>query len=141
MTEKKKKYFRKIDFTPEQIKIYYDNACHTLNIAGADNNYEVRFDYSYKALIKAGITLIAAVKNAKVRGIPGHHIKIIEILSEMLQDDTIVSVGNAMRAKRNLDLYCGETTITKKQSLDYYNYVKIIMGKVRKQLEKQYGIF
>ncbi|MDO9513664.1 MAG: hypothetical protein Q7J59_03525, partial [Elusimicrobiota bacterium] len=113
MTEKENKYFRTIDFTSGQIKKYYDNACHTLKIAGDDNNHEVRFDYSYKALIKSGITLIAAMKNAKVRGIPGHHIKIIEVLSEILSDDTIVSVGNAMRAKRNLDLYCGETTITK----------------------------
>ena len=68
MTDKKNKYFRQIDFTPEQIKKYYDNAFHTLKIAGDDNNHEVRFDYSYKALIKAGITLIAAMKNAKVRG-------------------------------------------------------------------------
>ena len=136
MTDKKNKYFRQIDFTPEQIKKYYDNAFHTLKIAGDDNNDEVRFDYSYKALIKAGITLIAAMKNAKVRGgIPGHHIKIIEVLSEILNDDTIVSVGNAMRNTRNLDLYCGETTITQKQSLDYYNYVKTILEKVKKQLE------
>lgn len=68
-------------------------------------------------------------------GIPGHHIKIIEVLSEILNDDTIVSVGNAMRNTRNLDLYCGETTITQKQSLDYYNYVKTILEKVKKQLE------
>ena len=136
MTDKKNKYFRQIDFTPEQIKKYYDNAFHTLKIAGDNNNDEVRFDYSYKALIKAGITLIAAMKNAKVRGgIQGHHIKIIEVLSEILNDDTIVSVGNAMRNTRNLDLYCGETTITQKQSLDYYNYVKTILEKVKKQLE------
>ncbi|MBA3066206.1 hypothetical protein KJ633_07810 [bacterium] len=137
MKSAENKYFKNVNFTSEQIKDYFNNAVKTLKIAGDNNSPEVKFDYAYKALIKAGITVIAAVKNAKVRSIQGHHIKIIETLSVILKDDTVNVVGNAMRAARNLDLYCGGKEISEKQSVDYYNFVKKIIAKAKLLLENK----
>jgi len=134
---KDKRYFIRIRFTPEQIQKYYKNAQRSLKIASENKDPEVKFDYSYKAFIKAGIAVIAAIKKVRVRGIPGHHMKIIEMMSEILQDDTISAVGNAMRSKRNIDLYAGGVEISKKESIDYYNFVEGLIRKIGKLLKRK----
>ena len=63
--------------------------------------------YYYNALIKAGMALIAAKGRVKVRSVAGHQIKIIEKMSEILNDEMVMAIGNAMRSKRNEDLYGG----------------------------------
>lgn len=88
-----KKFFRKVAFTNEQITRYINNALKDLKIAKEQNISEVKFTYSYTALLKAGIALIAGIKNLKVRTIPGHHIKILKTTSEILNDETIFEVG------------------------------------------------
>ena len=92
------KYFSKFTFTPEQIERYFNNARRDLKIAVEDDHLEVKFNYCYNALIKAGISLIAAKGNVKVRSVAGHHIRIIEKMAEILKDETLLSVGNAMRS-------------------------------------------
>jgi len=125
---KDKRYFIRIRFTPEQIQKYYKNAQRSLKIASENKDPEVKFDYSYKAFIKAGIAIIAAIKEVRVRGIP---------MSEILQDDTISAVGNAMRSKRNIDLYAGGVEISKKESIDYYNFVEVLVRKIGKLLKRK----
>lgn len=131
------KFFRKITFTDEQIKSYLNNALKDLKIAKHQNVPEVKFNYSYTALLKAGIALIAATRNLKVRTMPGHHIKILELMSKILNDNSIFEFGNAMRMKRNTDLYGGGILITEKESKDYYNYVEKAIYRVKKLLERK----
>ncbi len=138
MNEINEKYFRKSKFTAAQIKTYLSNAYKDLEIARESNRAEVKFNYSYTALIKAGIAVIAGVRNAKVRSISGHHVKIIEVLSKILNDDSISAIGNAMRSKRNLDLYGGGIIISKKESEDYYEFVKKVLERIKSILEKEY---
>lgn len=116
----------------EQIKGLFANARRDLGIAKKDTISEVKFTYSYNALIKAGIALIARVGKVKVKSTQGHHFKIIEKLSLILKDKEVMAIGNAMRTKRNLDFYGGGTLISEKESLDYFHFVEKILGKVEK---------
>ena len=127
-----KKYFQKLDFVDNDIKQYYENMLRDLNIAKDDDIPEVRFTFSYNALIKCGIVLIAKVGQVKVRSVPGHHKLVLEKLSEILQDKEIIDVANAMRAKRNADLYSGGKMITQKEADEYLEFVEKVFTKVKK---------
>jgi hypothetical protein len=111
MTRFDNKYFKKFKFTPEQVVRNLENAFKDLKIAKEVEILEVRFNYTYMSLIKAGIALLSYYQT-KVKSLPGHHIKIIEQMGRLLRDDSIVDVGNMMRSKRNMDLYEGGTEIT-----------------------------
>lgn len=125
------KHFVKFKFEPEQIARYFNNAMRDFKIASEDDHLEVKFNYCYNALIKAGIALIAAKGGVKVRSIPGHHIKTIEKMSEILKDETVQAIGNAMRSKRNEDFYGGGIFISEKESSEYLKYVREILDKVK----------
>jgi len=130
MTTFDPKYFSKFKFTPEQIKRYLNNARRDFKISSEDDHLEVKFNYCYNALIKAGIALIAAKGGAKVRSVVGHHVKIIEKMADILKDETVLAVGNAMRTKRNEDFYGGGIFISEKESAEYLGYVKDIIDRV-----------
>ncbi|MFH0985707.1 MAG: hypothetical protein V1882_09290 [Candidatus Omnitrophota bacterium] len=93
---------------------------------------ENSISYAYQALIKLGIALLAA-EGLKVRSIPGHHIKILESMSAMLKDPDILTIGNAMRMKRNQDLYGAGTMITEKESRDYLLFIQKILKLAEKK--------
>lgn len=131
MTIFESKHFAKFKFTPEQIERYFNNATRDLKIASEDDHLEVKFNYCYNALIKAGIALIAAKGGVKIRSIAGHHVKIIEKMSEILNDEMVMAVGNAMRTKRNEDFYGGGIFISEKESTEYLKYVKDILDKIK----------
>ena len=84
---------------------------HDLKIAEASDITDVIFKFSYDALIKLGITLIAK-KGYKVRSTTGHHVKILEKLSQLLKDEDILVLGNKMRQERNVNLYDGGFFVT-----------------------------
>ncbi len=129
------KYFVKTNFTPEQINQYLNNALRDINIAKSDNNPEVKFIFSYNALIKAGIALIANTGKVKVRSIPGHHVIILEKMSELLKDETVMNIGNAMRMKRNEDLYSGGIFISIKESVEYTELASKMIMKIKKMIK------
>jgi len=124
------KYFIKFEFTKEQIKRNLKNALKDLNIAKKVQILEVKFNYAYTALIKAGITLLSYYQ-VKVKSVPGHHIKIIEKLAQILKDDAIEDIGNSMRAKRNLDFYAGGIEVTKKECREYISFVEEVLAKLK----------
>ena len=130
MTKFEKEYFKKLDFSKEEIDRYFQNAKRDLEIARQDSFSEVQFTYSYQALMKAGIALLAKTGSVKVRSIPGHHIKILEKIEEILQDSDILTLGNAMRMKRNLDLYGGGESISQKEATDYLKFVESVFKKI-----------
>lgn len=132
MTTFESKHFTKFKFTPEQINRHFNNALRDFKIASEDSHMEVKFNYCYNALIKSGIALIAAKGGMKVRSVAGHHVKIIEKMAEILEDETVLVIGNAMRTKRNEDFYGGGIFVSEKESAEYLEYVKGIMDKVRR---------
>lgn len=127
------KYFIKFEFTKEQINKNLENAKKDLNIAKKVNILEVKFNYAYTALIKSGITLLSYYQ-AKVKSVPGHHIKIIEKLAQILKDDDIEDIGNSMRSKRNLDFYAGGIEVTEKECKEYISFVEEVLAKLKETI-------
>jgi hypothetical protein len=135
MTYFETKFFAKFKFTPEQIQRYLNNALRDFNIASDDDHLEVKFSYCYNAFIKAGIALIAAKGNAKVRSMPGHHIRIIEKMADLLGDEGVAIIGNAMRTKRNEDFYGGGIFVSEKEAFEYLKYVDNLLKKIQEALK------
>lgn len=128
MTAAEKEFFQKLKFSPEEINVRFENARRDLEIAAKDPFPEVRFTYAFQALIKTGIALLAR-EGLKVRSVPGHHVKILERMSEFLKDPDILTLGNAMRMKRNQDLYGAGELISEKESREYLAFVQKILKK------------
>jgi hypothetical protein len=123
-------YFQKINFTKRQIDQYYSSAKRDLEIAASSGVEEVIFRFCYDALIKLGITLIA-VNGYKIRSMPGHHMKIIEKLAEILADEDVAAVGNTMRQMRNLNLYDGSYAASEKESKEYLEFVQDVFRRAK----------
>ena len=126
-------YFSKHNFTADQIKQYLDNALKDINIAAKIDIPEVRFTYAYSAFLKSGIALLAD-SGVKVKSVPGHHVKVIEMMAEILKNNAIEDIGNAMRMKRNTDLYSGGIEMTEKDSKSYLKFAETIISSVKKKL-------
>ncbi|MFH1442221.1 MAG: hypothetical protein ABIH18_09320 [Candidatus Omnitrophota bacterium] len=116
-------HFQKLIFKEEQIDQYLKSALHDLKIAGESDVPDVIFKFSYDAFMKLGIALIAK-KGYKVRSTAGHHVKILEKLSQLLKDEDILVLGNKMRQERNVNLYDGGFFVGEKDSLEYLKFVK-----------------
>jgi len=125
------RYFVKFKFTKEQIKRNFNNALKDLEIAKKDEILEVKFNYAYNSLIKAGIALLSYYQ-IKAKSVVGHHIKILEKLGEILKDNSVIDIGNIMRSKRNLDFYGGGIEVTEKECREYINFVEDVLSGVKK---------
>lgn len=126
-------FFEEFKFTKEQIQTYLASAEKDLKIASDSNVPEVLFQFSYNALIKLGITLIAKY-GYRAHSKTGHHTKIIEKLAEILNDNEILVIGNLMRKTRNVELYSGGSVITEKQAKEYLEFCIKITQIVRGHL-------
>jgi hypothetical protein len=133
------RFFQPFGFEREELVQYLENAKRDLRIAREDPFPEVTFTYSFQALIKIGIAVIAAKDRAKVRSVPGHHVKILERLSVLLKSEDVLVIGNAMRTKRNLDFYGGGKMISEKESEEYLTFVEGVMDRARTILERTAG--
>lgn len=128
------KYFVKFKFTNQQLSKYLQSASKDLRIANNSEITEVVFRFSYDALVKLGITLIAA-NGYKVRSTAGHHVKTIEKLSEILDDADIEIIGNQMRKIRNTEFYHGGMVITEKQAKEFNRFVQQVFAKAKKLIK------
>ena len=117
------KFFQKQKVSERMVFKYFRNAVKDFQIASKNEESEVIFKFSYDSLIKIGIALISA-NGYRTRGKTGHHIKILEKLSQFLNDEDIAIIGNKMRKKRNLDLYDGGIIIGSKEAKQYLNFVE-----------------
>ena len=122
-------FFQKLAFEKKQIDRFLMSALHDFKIAESTEIPDVVFKFSYDALIKLGIMLIAK-KGYKVRSTAGHHIKILEKLSQLLRDENILVLGNKMRQERNANLYAGGFFVGEKDSFEYLKFVKSIFKKI-----------
>ena len=116
-------HFQKLAFKEKQIDQFLMSARHDLKIAEESDVPDVVFKFSYDALIKLGIALIAK-KGYKVRSTAGHHVKILEKVSQLLKDEDILVLGNKMRQERNVNLYDGGFFVGEKDGLEYLEFVK-----------------
>lgn len=121
-------YFQKLAFKEEQIEQFLKSALHDLKIAEASDIPDVIFKFSYDALVKLGIALIAK-KGYKIRSTTGHHVKILEKLSQILKEEDILVLGNKMRQERNFNLYDGRFFVGEKDSCEYLDFVKSVFKK------------
>ena len=134
MTAFSSEHFKKTSFSKEQISGYLAKALRDLEIAEKNAIPEVRFTFAYQALVKAGIVCLAH-EGYKVRTTPGHHIKLIEKLSELLKDVDVFTFGNTMRMKRNDDLYGDGGIVSAKDADEYLEFVRSVLIKVKSRLK------
>jgi len=123
------KYFAQFKFSGEQIEKNLNNAIKDLEIAKTVNILDVKFNYAYVALIKAGIALLS-FHRVRIKSVPGHQVKIIEKTARVLGDSSIETLGNVMRQKRNLDFYAGGIEVSEKECRDYVAFVDNVLKKV-----------
>ncbi len=133
-------FFEKRKFEKKEIEKYFNSAERDFKIAADNSHPEVIFKFSYDSLIKIGIVLIAFY-GYKIKSRRGHHIKILEKLSQILNNKDIEIMGEAMRKKRNLDLYGGGAIISEKEAKEYLNFVKNIIKDAEKFLKSQESLF
>ncbi len=76
-----------------------------------------------------GVALLGAYQ-IKTRSVPGHHIKLIEKVSQMLEDESISDIANVMRSKRNLGLYAGGIEVTEKECREYIKFTEKTVKKI-----------
>lgn len=122
-----KEYFVKFKFVNSQLENYLASAEHSLKIAKDSNVPEVIFKFSYEAMIKLGIHLIAK-EGYRTRSVPGHHFKIIEKISQILKSQEIFDIGNKIREKRNADFYDCCLIISEKDSKEIMEFVEKIFN-------------
>ncbi|OIO50251.1 MAG: hypothetical protein COV41_00435 [Candidatus Brennerbacteria bacterium CG11_big_fil_rev_8_21_14_0_20_43_10] len=67
--------------------------------------------------------------------------KILEKLSEILNDKDIEIIGDRMRKKRNLDLYEGGIIISQKEVKDYLDFIKQVIKRTEEYLKNQKSLF
>lgn len=134
------KFFQKKKLEDKAISKYLRNPIKDLDIAVRSQEPEVIFNFSYSALIKVGIVLIAAY-GYRVKSRVGHHVKILEKLAEILDDKDIEMIGDKMRKKRNLDLYEGGIVIDLQEARQYLNFIKAVVRKAEEFLKNQKSLF
>jgi len=130
------KYFSRLNFSREQIEKNLASAFRALEIARKTDILDVKFNYAYTALIKGGIALLSH-RQLKIKSIPGHQVKIIEILARTLGDDSIEAMGNLMRQKRNLDFYGGGIEVTEKECEECLNFTESVLNRLKKLICKK----
>jgi len=122
--------FEKFTFTPKQIEKYFAGALKDFNIT-KNSGPEIVFTFCYNCLLKLAIA-VCAKNNLRVKAKQGHHIALIEKMSEYLGDENIEVMAQEMRSKRNRDLYDGGILITKKEAEMYFEFT----GRSIKEVEK-----
>lgn len=130
------KFFEKREFDQKTIVKYFKNAVKDFKISSKNKEPEVIFNFSYSSMIKAGISLIA-LYGYRIKSRAGHHVKILEKLSQILNDKNIELIGDKMRKKRNFDFYDGGIIINLNEARQYLNFVKNIIIKAEKKIKHQ----
>ncbi|MBU3964356.1 hypothetical protein KJ562_01325 [Patescibacteria group bacterium] len=128
--------FEKFCFTEKQIDRHYKSCLRDFSIASKSEIPEVAFRFCYDAIIKLSIT-ICAKNGLRVKARAGHHIELIEKLSEFLKDKEIVIIANEMRIKRNKDLYGEGILISNIDAKDYVKWAKSVFGAADEYLFKK----
>ena len=125
--------FESFNFTPEQIKKFFQAACKDLRLANNAVAPEVVFYISYNVVVKTAMA-VCAKNNLRVKSRTGHHVELIAKLAEYLGDTEIEDIANKMRTKRNKDLYAGGTATSEKEANFYLIFCKRLINEAEKYL-------
>ena len=120
-----KKFFIKQKFSLGQLAKYKKSTRRDLDIAKSSQEPEVIFHFAYMAFIKIGIYCLAKT-GYRVKARPGHHQKIIEYLSQFMNSEDILIIGDKMRKDRNLDLYSADTVYSIDELNEYLEFIERI---------------
>ena len=124
--------FEKFISTPDQPQKHLNSAARDYQIANNDNP-EICFQFCYNCLIKLALA-VCAKHELRVKSRPGHHVALIEKMSELMQDSEIEIIASDMRAKRNMDLYGGGTIISRKEAQMYLKFTASLLDRVTRQI-------
>lgn len=119
------KFFAAQKFTAVELENIRKSIKRNLELAGPGEEAEVVFHFTYMALLKIGIYLIAK-EGYRVKSQPGHHVKIIELLSKLSGSEEVLSIGDKMRKDRNIDLYGSGLLIEGTEAKEYFDFVKAL---------------
>ncbi|OIO74277.1 MAG: hypothetical protein AUJ85_06105 [Elusimicrobia bacterium CG1_02_37_114] len=125
-----KNFFTRQPYSKKELEKHYVSAGRNLKLAGKNNEPEIKFHFTYMALLKIGIYCIAKT-GYRVKSRSGHHIKIIETLSKILNNDEILVLGDTMRKNRNKDLYFSDAIITEKEANYCFDFVSSIYNNIK----------
>jgi len=121
--------FEKFDYSPIQIKRYYQAAVKDLQLVILAGAPEIVFYLAYNIIIKVAMA-VCAKNNLRVKSRTGHHIELIGKLAEYLADQEIEDVANKMRTKRNRDLYDGGVLTSEKEADFYISFCQNLIKRV-----------
>jgi len=124
-----KNFFGEQKFTDAELVKYRKSAKRDLDIALSSHEPEVVFHFAYMALIKIGIYHLAK-EGYRVKSRVGHHQKIIESLSRILDSEDIGIIGDKMRKDRNLDLYSGDALHSLEEIKEYLRFIEALCVKL-----------
>ena len=127
--------FVKFIFSKQQIDKYFQAAERDLFLA-ANKEPEIKFQFSYNSLLKLA-QAVCAKQNLRIKARTGHHMVLFDKCAELLDDRKIAAVAQAMRDKRNRDLYDGGTIITIKEAETYYIFIKDLVKRVKSYLNSR----
>jgi hypothetical protein len=122
MTILDRNFFRRQTYTAQQLHSFERSAREDLAIAAQSEYTQVKFRFCYDALLKLGI-LLAARAGYKVRSVPGHHIKLLEALADLAETPDVEVMADAMRQKRNMNLYEGGAYVSDSEAAEYLRFV------------------
>lgn len=120
-----KNFFSTQAFAAAELRKLLSSAAKYLEISRKNSEPEVKFHFTYMALIKIGIYLIAR-ERYRVKSRPGHHQMIIGELGELLKNEDVVLIGDKMRRSRNMDLYSADGMITETEADKDFEFVEKI---------------
>ena len=123
-----KGFFVKQAFASEDLERFKISALRDLEIAHHGEPPEVKFHFTYMALVKAGIFCIAR-EGYRVKSKPGHYQKIVETLSQIMDNKDIEIIGNKMRRDRNADLYDSVGRYNDEEIEGYFSFISAIVKK------------
>ena len=129
MSKFEKEFFQKFDYTDEQVKQFFKNSEKDLKLATSANDPNIIYRIGYDAVLKFGIAVIA--KNGyKTRSILGHHIKILNVLSDLFNVKDEIGYIHRIRRKRNIDLYEGGIDFTETEAKNLIKIIKKIFNSI-----------
>lgn len=131
MTHFQTEFFQPFTYTEAQISGYFLNAEQDLTRAKHADDPNIVYRIGYDAALKLGIAMIAKA-GYKVRSVPGHHIKILDQLAEILKRPDEVDYLHRIRRKRNVDLYEGGLDFTEKEAEDLLKLCETLFSEARR---------
>jgi hypothetical protein len=118
-------FFHEFSYSKSQTDGYFRNAELDLRRAEESKDPNIAYRIGYESVLKLGIALIAQA-GFKVKSVPGHHVKILDKLGEILGRPDEVEYLHRIRRKRNIDLYDGGLDFTEKESKDLLDLCKTL---------------